>query len=71
LGNKGKIYSAENIRRSQESAPNKKSIQCLETGIIYKSISEASRQLKVSRTTLISALQQNNKTAGGYHWVSI
>jgi group I intron endonuclease len=70
FGNKGKKHSAENIRRSQESAPNKKPIQCIETGIIYKSISEASRQLKVSRTTLISALQQNNKTAGGYHWVS-
>lgn len=69
LGNKGKKHSAENIRRSQECAAHKKSLQCLETGIIYQSISEASRQLKVSRTTLINALQQSNKTAGGYHWL--
>ena len=69
LGNKGKKHSAENIRRSRESAVNKKPIQCLETGIIYESVSEASRQLRASRTTLIAALQQSNKTAGGYHWL--
>ena len=69
LGNKGKKHSAENIRRSQECAAHKKPIQCLETGIIYISISEASRKLKVSRTTIIAALQQSSKTAGGYHWL--
>lgn len=69
LGNKGKKHSAENIKRLQENAAHKKPIQCLETGSIYQSISEASRQLKVSRTTLINALQQSNKTAGGYHWL--
>lgn len=69
LGNKGKRHSTENIKRSRECAANKKPVQCIETGITYISVSEASRQLKVSRTTLNAALQQNNKTAGGYHWL--
>lgn len=48
----------------------KKKIMCIETKIIYKSISEASRKTGIHRGT-ISCCCLNKKhfnTAGGYHW---
>ena len=38
-----------------------KAIQCIETGIIYPSISEAQRQIKCR-------INLKQKTSGGYHW---
>ena len=71
LGNKDKKHSVESIMHYRDCASNKKAIQCLETGVMYESISEASRQANIPRTTIIAALQRNSKTAGGYHWLYI
>ena len=51
--------------RLPQNKPNNtytsKPIQCIETGIIYPSISEASRQLK-------QRINLKYKLSGGYHW---
>ena len=45
-----------------------KPILCIETNTIYKSASEASKQLNLSRSHLSNVLNGRKKTAGGYHW---
>ncbi len=41
---------------------------CVETGIIYKSCSEAGRQLGISRKLISRVCVGKRKRAGGYHW---
>lgn len=59
----------EKLRKAHLGKPNiacSKKVICIETGIIYPSISEAKRKtniLAISRTCL-----GITKTAGGYHW---
>ena len=57
-------YRNRNSRLPQNKLNNpytSKPIQCIETGIIYPSISEASRQLK-------QCIHVECKSSGGYHW---
>ena len=42
--------------------------KCLETGIIYNSACEASRQTKIQRGDICRCCRGERKTAGGYHW---
>lgn len=41
---------------------------CIETGIIYPSINEASRQTGADRNTIADVCKGKLKTAKGYHW---
>ena len=49
---------------------NIKPVRCVETGIIYPSGLEASRQLKISSGAISKSCKDNSKNlkAGGYHW---
>ena len=47
---------------------NAKSVMCIETGVIYGAISEASRETHTDRTAIIRCVRGIGKTAGGYHW---
>lgn len=46
----------------------KKQIRCIETGIVFESVNEASRQLNVKSSNLFACLNGRQKTCGGYHW---
>lgn len=46
-----------------------KSVMCLETGIIYKSINEASELTGVCRTDISKCCNKEMKTAKDYHWI--
>ena len=66
-------YGTGNKRRSKtkiNSTYNVKSVQCVETGIIYASIREAERQTGIdnSQISAVCNYKKNYKTAGGYHW---
>lgn len=63
---KGKIIS-EHVILAMTEATSKK-VLCVETGEVYKSISEAGRQLDVSFKAISKALRGKSKTSGGYHW---
>jgi hypothetical protein len=41
---------------------------CIETGIIYKSCSEAARQLGISSKNISRVCIGKRKSTGGYHW---
>lgn len=45
-----------------------KKVLCVETKQIYKNASEASRQTKISVSSILRVCNKERKTAGGYHW---
>lgn len=48
----------------------RKPILCIETNVVYESITKASKELNINFNSLAQCLQgiRNRKTAGGYHW---
>lgn len=46
----------------------KKSVECIETGEIYNSATEAARSKMVDRPNISACCAGRLKTAGGYHW---
>lgn len=59
---KGKYMGAEH--------PGAKAVQCIETGIVYGAIIEASRKTGIcaSSICLVANKSERQKTAGGCHW---
>lgn len=67
--NKGKFMSEESKAKIRESRRHMmKPVYCLETGVVYESISEAARQLGLERTNLKATLKGKHKHCGGYHF---
>lgn len=58
-----KLYSKENKQTKQC-----KNIKCVETGKIYKTAAEASRETGIHHGHITSVANGKLKTAGGYHW---
>lgn len=64
--NFGKHHSAETRRKMSEAKCKK--VVCVETGEVYRSLSEASKAAGVSLNAISNALCGKSKTSGGYHW---
>lgn len=45
-----------------------KKVVCIELGIVFKSIKDASEKLNVNRSSISRVLKGHLKRAGGYHW---
>lgn len=58
-------YGTRTDRATQKRC---KQIVCVETGITYQSIKEASLLTKINSGNICSVLKGNQKTAGGFHW---
>lgn len=43
-------------------------IKCIETGIVYKSISEAGRSTGINKSNIGSCARGTRRVAGGFHW---
>ena len=54
----------QNMRKNNK---RKKKVLCIETNIIYESISEAGRRTNIDYRNIHRSCN-NNKIAGGYHW---
>lgn len=63
---KGKKVS-EHVILAMTEATSKK-VLCVETGEVYKSISEAGRQHGISFQAISNVCRGRSKTSGGYHW---
>ena len=48
--------------------PKTKPIVCIDTGRLFSGIYEATRELKINKSSISSALTGRYKTAGGYRW---
>lgn len=58
-----------NTRKERDIQPvNKQKILCVETGVIYESTAEATRQLGIHNFAIRRVCYGQRKTAGGFHW---
>ena len=72
LNNLERCTAKENInygtRNKRAAAAISKKVRCIETGIVYPSASEASRQTGINQSGISRCRNGAYKTAGGYHW---
>ena len=68
--NLGKVLSEKHKKKIGESSKGKgtKKVKCIETGIIYSSLTEASLKLKIDCSSIGKCCKGLRKTAGGFHW---
>ena len=63
---------SENTKHAYDTglltSPVKKSVICIELNKIYDSISQASKNLNISNSSISAVCKGKRKTAGGYHW---
>lgn len=66
----GKKQSEEHRRKNSESHKGigGKKVVCVETGIIYDSIREASKQLNLKGHHISTCCSGDRQTCGGFHW---
>lgn len=66
--NKGKknTCTKEQVQRIKET--NSKPVVCVETMVVYASVTEASQSVGVSITAVANCLKGKTSKSGGYHW---
>lgn len=64
--NRGKTHSEEHKKKISDVM--KKQVLCVETDIIYESISDASEKTGISLSGISAVCNGRRKTSGGYHW---
>lgn len=65
---KGRKTSEETIQKLRLCRKNKKSVKCLENGIVYSSLAEAGRQLNLPGPHIGECCNGKRKTCGGFHF---
>ena len=72
-----KRHKMDSLKRDNKSGNRKdkrkgkrkgKSVRCVETGVIYSSIKEASEQTGIDQSNISKACRGVYQTAGGFHW---
>ena len=59
----------KSIQTLQTAKKATKQVQCVETGQIFHSITEASKYFNMTKQNLHQVLNNPKRTAGGYHWI--
>ena len=67
---KGRTFTEEHKEKISKTLKRKRII-CVETNVVYESISEAARQTGIRRENLKSAVNNLRGSAGGYHWAEV
>ncbi len=62
-----KEFERRNYRRQN---PSKIPVRCVETSQYYESIAEAARQTGICETSIRDCIHYQQRTAGGYHWIT-
>lgn len=65
-GNSGCIRSKDWIDKMRNSLI--KSVICVESGIVYESVTDASKKTKINAGGISVCCHNHKRTAGGYHW---
>lgn len=58
------LYSAERKFRGRQPI----SIMCIETGEVFRSITEAAKRIGLTQATISEVIDKDDRTAGGFHW---
>lgn len=66
------MISKEEFERRQyrRRNPSKIPVRCVETSQYYESIAEAARQTGICETSIGDCIHYQQRTAGGYHWIT-
>ncbi len=54
--------------RKKVGIMSRKKVKCIETNMIFGSITEAAKWANISASSLVGHLKGKSKTSGGYHW---
>ena len=68
---KGYIHSENTKRKLSENNGKKRKVLCVDTGKIYNSIIEASRDVGISACCISQVCNEKIKTAAGYRWMYV
>lgn len=72
LGNRFNTYEARKHQRENTPRGGKHHkatpVLCVETGTVYRTISEASEAIGLNRNAIARVLSGKQSTAGGFHW---
>lgn len=52
----------------ERTTPNKRPVKCVETGMVFESIKQASDFVGTNRSGIKDTLHGRQKSAGGFHW---
>lgn len=63
-----KLISQNHADVSGKNNPRAKSVYCIELGLLFDTITEASNKLNVNSQCIGNCCNNKQKTAGGYHW---
>ena len=64
-----RLYNSRYGTGSQRSGDARgKTVRCVETGVVYPSVSKAARETKINKTSIRYCASGTQKTAGGYRW---
>jgi len=76
LAHKGQVFTTEQ-RKSRSMAlkgkyinglnPNAKKVRCIETGVVFNSVKEASLSLGLNKCAVLNSTKRGYRS-GGYHW---
>ena len=65
------VTRSENIQHAHDFIPRKsngKKVMCVETGDVFRTVEEASRNMNLNRAAISHALNGRSKSSGGYTW---
>ena len=67
-GKTGTPHTEEEKAVLSAKCPNKRKVICVETNVIYDSVSEAARHNNLSLQSIYRVCQNKRKRTGGFHW---
>lgn len=67
-GKSGQPHTEEEKAILSAKCPNKRKVICVETGVVYDSVSEAARFNHLSLQSIHRVCQNKRKRTGGFHW---
>ena len=54
--------------RKKAGTQSRKKVKCIETNMVFDSITEAAKWANINMSSLVGHLKGKSKTSGGYHW---
>lgn len=60
-----------NVSPGGKTGGNRKKVKSVESGIVFDTMTEAGKRYGLSHSAIRWAVDKENRTAGGQHWVSV
>lgn len=64
----GRKHTTESLEKMRQNATNKRPVRCVESGVVYDSISEAGRETGINYRNIHAVCAGKRSVASGFHW---